>query len=94
MQFDRETSGIVRLVEAWVRGNRKEIPMTSDFKPLVTWPAGTEYLQKVDVPEQEPLEPRIVKQILDVFSIYELEPCKDAIRDLVAFVVNAKRNSS
>lgn len=57
------------------------------FRPLITWPEGTEYLHKAELPEQEPLESRIVKQVVDVFSAYDLEVCPETVKDLVAAVI-------
>lgn len=98
MPSDRSASDIfVQVVEAWISMEKEEIRMETEgeplFRPLITWPEGTEYLQKVQLPEEEPLESRVFKQIIEVFSIYDLEPCHDAIRDLVAVVVKMKSQS-
>lgn len=88
--LDRKISEISsRVVSAWIK---EEVRVGGDFRPLVTWPEGTEYLRKVTLPEEEPLESRIVKKVVDVFSIYDLEVCPETVRELVAAVI--KGNSS
>lgn len=89
-ELDREISDIVnRVVTAWVREKREENRMASngDFKPLVTWPAGTEYLNRVTLPEQEPLATRLVKQVMDVFAKYDLDPDPEEVENLVEVVL-------
>lgn len=77
-----------RVVSAWIKEeNRMAVDGKPLFRPLITWPEGTEYLQKVTLAEQEPLESRIVKQVVDVFSIYDLEVCPETVRELVAAVI-------
>lgn len=87
-ELDRRVSEISnRVVEAWIK---EEVRVDGGFRPLITWPEGTEYLQKVTLVEQEPLESRIVKQVVEVFSIYNLEVCPETVRELVAAVIKGK----
>lgn len=78
------TNNLGRVVRSWVEGSdERRRKMDGAFKPLVSWPPGTEYLQKVSLPDTPPLADRIVDQLMLVFSIYDLKPCRDTVSDLV-----------
>lgn len=94
-ELELEVSGIFnRVVAAWIEGTKEESRMAVEeeplFKPLITWPPSTEQIPKVSLPKLEPLETRITRQVIDVFSIYDLKPCYDTIKDLVSFLLKNK----
>lgn len=87
-ELDRKLSEVSSsLVSAWIEGKKKDIRM-EEFKPLITWPPGTEYLHKVSLPEQEPLGQRVVQQVLEVFHRHGLNPNQDKITQIVTETID------
>lgn len=75
-----------RVVSAWIKEeNRMAVDGEPLFRPLITWPEGTEYLQKVSLPDEEQLEDKLTRAIHDVFSRYDLEANDEMVDELIEY---------
>lgn len=95
-ELDRKLSEVSsRVISAWIKEeNRMADDGESLFKPLITWPPGTEYLHKVTLPEEDSIEDKLAAGIHEVFSRYGLQVWDELVDDLIESVLKGKAGPS